>query len=255
MRSFKVLAVAVVALSLVAVAPAAAGVPAHIAGGDAGPLLYPSIVNVRLVRTEAALERAVEFVDTAQVDKAAAQLSVARIQLRKAWTGAKYVIDTAPPPVAADGAVGRSSGGAIPGASPYADQYATGLAVISLQHDVAATAFGLIEGANTALLASLSTTIFTALNGRDTAIAYFHSKDTPAPASTARANGTPVVAGWGSVMPQAIPLLGDELQQINGMQKGTVSLGVGRVLRAAELQDLKTQQTLNQFWPPAPAEG
>jgi hypothetical protein len=255
MRSFKVLAVAVVALSLVAVAPAAAGVPAHIAGGDAGPLLYPSIVNVRLIRTEAALERAVEFVDTAQVDKAVAQLSVARIQLRKAWTGAKYVIDTAPPPVAADGAVGRSSGGAIPGASPYADQYATGVAVISLQHDVAATAFGLIEGANTALLSSLSTTIFAALNGRDIAIAYFHSKDTTAPAGAARANGTPVVIGWGSVMPQAIPLLGDELQQINGMQKGTVSLGVGRVLRSAELQDLKTQQTLNQFWPPAPAEG
>jgi hypothetical protein len=255
MRSFKALAAAVVALGLVTVAPAAAGVPAHIAGGDAGPLLYPSIVNVRLVRTEAALERAVEFVDTAQVDKAVAQLSVARIQLRKAWTGAKYVIDTAPPPVAADGAVGRSSGGAIPGASPYADQYATGLAVISLQHDVAATSFGLIESANTALLSSLSTTIFTALNGRDAAIAYFHSKDTPAPASTARANGTPVVAGWGSVMPQAIPLLADELQQINGMQKGTVSLGVGRVLRAGELQDLKTQQTLNRFWPPAPAEG
>jgi hypothetical protein len=253
MRSFKVLALAVVALCLIAVAPAAAGPPAHIAGGDAGPLLYPSIVNVRLVRTEAALQRAVEFVDTAQADKAIAQLSVARIQLRKAWTGAKYVIDTAPPPVAADGAVGRSSGGAIPGASPYADQYATGLAVISLQHDVAATAFGLIEGANTALLASLSTTIFTALNGRDTAIAYFHSKDTPA--GPARANGTPVVAGWGSVMPQAIPLLGDELQQINGMQKGTVSVGVGKVLRAAELQDLKTQQTLNRFWPPAPADG
>ena len=253
MRSLKVLAAAVAAIGLVAAAPAAAGPPAHIAGGDAGPLLYPSIVNVRLVRTEAALERAVEFVDTAQVDKAVAQLSVARIQLRKAWTGAKYVIDTAPPPVAADGAVGRSSGGAIPGASPYADQYATGLAVISLQHDVAATAFGLIEGANTALLSSLSTTIFAALNGRDTAIAYFHSKDTPA--GPARANGTPIVAGWGSVMPQAIPLLGDELQQINGIQKGTISLGVGRVLRAAELQDLKTQQTLNQFWPPAPAEG
>jgi hypothetical protein len=255
MRSFKVLAAAVAVTGLVAAAPAAAGPPAHIAGGDAGPLLYPSIVNVRLVRTEAALERAVEFVDTAQVDKAVAQLSVARIQLRKAWTGAKYVIDTAPPPVAADGAVGRSSGGAIPGASPYADQYSTGLAVISLQHDVAATAFGLIEGANTALLSSLSTTIFTALNGRDTAIAYFHSKDTPAPASTARASGTPVVAGWGSVMPQTIPLLGDELQQINGMQKATLSLGVGRVLRAVELQDLKTEQTLTQFWPPAPAEG
>jgi hypothetical protein len=253
MRSFKVLATAVAAIGLVAAAPAAAGPPAHIAGGDAGPLLYPSIVNVRLVRTEAALGRAVEFVDTAQAVQAVAQLSVARTQLRRAWIGAKYVIDNAPPPVAADGAVGRSSGAPIAGASPYADQYATALAVLSLQHDVAATAFGLIEGANTALLASLSTTIFTALNGRDTAIAYFHSKDTTAPAGAARTTGAPIAAGWGSVMPQAAPLLDDELQQINGMQTGTISLGVGRVLRAAELQDLKTQRTITQFWPPAPA--
>jgi hypothetical protein len=257
MRSFRVLAAAAVALGLVGVTPAAAAPapPAHIAGGDAGPLLYPSIVNVPLVRTEAALQRAVEFVDTAQADKAVAQLSLARIQLRKAWTGAKYVIDTAPPPVAGDSAVGRASGGAVPGASPYADQYGTALAVISLQHDVAATSIGLSDGANSALLSSLSTTIFTALNARDAAIAYIHSKDTPAPARNARVGGTPVVAGWGSVMPQATSLLADEIQQLKGIEKGPVSAGVGKVLRAAQLQDAKTQRTLNQFWPPAPAEG
>src|SRR5437867_13200238 len=133
MRSFKVLAAVAVA-GLVSAGAAAASVPAHIAGGDAGPPLYPSIVDVRLVRTEAALQRAVEFVDTAQADKAIAQLTIARAQMRKAWTGEKYVIDTAPPPAAPADAVGRAAGGAIPGASPYADQYTTGVGVLSLQH-------------------------------------------------------------------------------------------------------------------------
>jgi len=246
MRSFKVLGPLALALGLITAAPAAAG-------GDAGPPLYPSIVNVRMVRTEAALQRAVEFVDTAQADKAIAQLAIARTQLRKAWSAEKYVIDTAPPPVAGSGSVGRAAG-APPGASPYADQYTTGLGVLSLQHDVASTAIGLSDGANTALLSALSTTIFTALNGRDAAIAYFHSKDTPAaPARSARASGTPVVAGWGSVMPQAAPLLDDEIQQIEGTLKVGVSAGAGKVLRAADAQDIKTQRNINKLWPPAPA--
>jgi hypothetical protein len=253
MRSFKVLGAAAAVLGLLATASASAGVPAHVAGGDAGPPMYPSIVNVRLVRTQAALERAVEYVDTAQADKAVAQLLIARTQLRKAWTGAKYVIDTAPPPVAGDGAVGRSSGAPV-GGSPYADQYATAFAVVSLQHDVAATAIGLADGAKTALLSSLSTTIFTALNARDAAIAYVHSKDTPpAPARNARASGAPIAAGWGSVMPGATFQLDDEMQQIDGLLKGTVSTGAGKVYKAAELQDTKTERTINQYWPPAPA--
>jgi hypothetical protein len=247
MRSFKVLGPLALVLGLITAAPAAAG-------GDAGAPLYPSIVNVRMVRTEAALQRAVEYVDTAQADKAIAQLTIARTQLRKAWTAEKYVIDTAPPPVAGAGSVGRAAGGAIPGASPYADQYTTGLGVLSLQHDVASTAIGLSDGANSALLAALSTTIFAALNGRDTAIAYFHSKDTPAaPAGAARASGTPVVAGWGSVMPQATPLLDDEIQQVEGTLKAGVSAGAGKVLQAADAQDIKTQRNINRLWPPAPA--
>jgi hypothetical protein len=254
MRFVKVLGVAAAALSLVAVTGASAGPPARIAGGDAGPLVYPSIVNVRLVRAEAALERAVEFADTAHPDNAIAQLTVVRIQLRKAWTGAKYVVDTAPPPpVAGDGAVGSASGAPV-GTSPFADQYATALAVVGLQHDVAATVVGLVDGAKTTLLSSLSTTLFAALNARDGAIAYIHSIDTPAPAGSARASGAPIVAGWGSVMPQATSLLDDEIQQLEGTLKAGVSAGSARVLRAAELQDVKTQRTLNQFWPPAPAD-
>jgi hypothetical protein len=249
MRSFKALAAAVAAIGLVAVAPAAAGPPAHIAGSDA-PTLLPSIVNMRVVRVQAALERATEYVDTAQADKAAGQLLVARTQLRKAWEGAKYVVENAPPPVAGDGAVGRA-GGAPVGASPYADQYATAYAVISLQHDVAGTAIALADGANSTLLSSLSTTIFAALNSRDAAIAYAHSKDT-APAGAAR-KSDPVLSPWASAMAPASSLLDDELQQIDGTLKTNKSAGLARVLNAAEAQDLKTQRTLNQFWPPAPA--
>jgi hypothetical protein len=218
------------------------------------PARVPSIVNVRLIRAQAALERAVEFADTAHPNNAIAQLTVVRIQLRKAWTGARYVIETAPPPpVAGDGAVGRASGAPV-GGSPFADQYATAQAVIGLQHDVASTAVGLVDGAKTTLLSSLSTTLFAALNARDAAIAYIHSIDTPAPAGSARASGAPIVAGWGSVMPQVGSLVDDEIQQLEGTLKTGVSTGSARVLRAAELQDVKTQRALNQFWPPAPAD-
>jgi hypothetical protein len=254
MRSFKAIAAIAAVLGLIAAAPAAAAPPAHAAGGDAGTVLYPAIVNVRLVRTEAALQRAVEFADTGQIAQAVAQLTVVRSQMRLAWTGAKYVIDTAPPPVAGDGAVGQASGGAV-GGSPYADQYATALAVFNLQHDVAAMAVGLTDTGGTTLLASLSTTLFAALNGRDTAIAYVHSIDIPAPPADARAAGAPIAGGWASTMPGAGSMLDDEIQQIEGALKGTVSAGVARVLRAAEFQDIKTQRTINQYWPPLPAAG
>ena len=261
MRSFKLVATLVVALGLVTVASAAGsggGPPARIAGGDAGPLLYPSLVNVRLVRGEAALERAVEYADEGQADKAVAALANARLHVRKAWAGAKYLIDNAPAaPPASDGSVGRMSGGALPGASPYASIYDTALAVLSLQHDAASTSMGLIDSAKGTLLSSISTTVFTALNGRDAAIAYIHSKAPPPAAGDGRVGRSSgaVVAGWGTVMPKVVPQLDDEMQQIDGTLAGTVSSGASKVLKAAELQDVKSQKTLNQFWPPAPAEG
>jgi hypothetical protein len=260
MRSFKLIATLVVALGLVTVASAAGsggGPPAHAAGGDAGPLLYPSLVNVRLVRGEAALQRAVEYADEGQADKAVAALANARLHVRKAWTGAKYLIDHAPAaPPAGDGRVGRTSGAPV-GASPYASIYDTALAVLGLQHDAASASFGLIDSAKGTLLSSLSTTVFAALNGRDAAMLYIHSIAPPPVAGdgrVGRSSGAPV-ASWGSVMPQAASQLDDEIQQIDGTLAGTLSAGASRVLKAAELQDVKTQKTLNQFWPPAPADG
>jgi hypothetical protein len=247
MRSFKTIAAVGSMLALIVI-------PSAMAGGDAGPALYPSIVNVPLVRTEAALQRAQEYADTAQVDKALAQLTVARSQMRKAWTGEKYVIATAPPPVAGSGAVSQAAGGAIPGASPYADQYATGLAVFNLQHEVAATAVGLTDTGGAALLAGLSTTLFAALNARDASIAYIKSIDVaPAPAGRAHSAGGLIAAGWGPTMSSVTPMLDDEIQQIEGTLKGTVSVGAGRVLRAADFQAIKAERLVNQYWPPLPA--
>jgi hypothetical protein len=252
MHSFKVLGVLAAAFALITAAPAAAGPRAGAAGGDAGAPLYPSIVNIPMVRGEAALSRAVEYADTAQVPQAVAQLAIARAQLRKAWIGAKYVIDTAPPPPAGDGALGRISGNGG-GGSPYADQYTTALGVFGLFHDVAVTSAGLTDTGGSALLSALSSSIFAALNQRDAAIAYIHSIDKPPPAGDARLAGGAIVGSWGTVMPQVIPQLDDEMQQIDGTLKGTVSSGVGRVLRAAELQDVKSERTVNQYWPPVPA--
>jgi hypothetical protein len=247
MRSFKVLGPLALVLGLITAGAA-------LAGGDAGPPVYPSAVNVRLVRTEAALERAVEYVDTAQPDKAVAQLSIARSQMRKAWTGAKFVIDNAPPPVAGDGAVGHASGAPV-GGSPYADQYATAFAVLSLQHDVVTTAAGLVDQAKSTLLSGLSTTIFAALNSRDSAIAYIKSKDVP-PAGAgrvARSSDAPVDP-WATAMANVPFQLDDELQQMDVVLASISSTsGAAKVLRAAELQDTKTERTVNQYWPPLPA--
>ena len=54
-------------------------------------------------------------------------------------------------------------------------------------------------------------------------------------------------------MPDVATMLDDEIQQIEGTLKGTVSVGAGRVLKAADFQDIKAQRTVNQYWPPLPA--
>jgi hypothetical protein len=112
---------------------------------------------------------------------------------------------------------------------------------------------GLLDSASGTLQASLSSTIFAALNTRDTAIAYIHSKDIPAaPAGLARASGAPI-ASWASTMQAVNPQLDDEMQEVDGMIKAGVSSGVSKVLNAAKAQDLKSEHTINHYWPPLPA--
>ena len=227
-------------------------------GSDAGPPVYPSLVNVRLVRTQALLEDAASAQDKGDTAGAAKALDAARSDLAKAWVGAKYLIDNAPPPApAGDGAYARTSGAPVAGGSPYADQYATTAAVLSLQHEVAVTAMGMIDLASEPLLTSVSKSIFAALNARDVAIAYMKKKDPPPVAGDGRvhagASGAPIAAGWSTIGRAVLPDLDDEQQMIDGIRASVkLSPGRERVLNAVEIQDIKTGKQINKNWAPGP---
>ena len=228
---------------------------ASAAGGDVGAPVYPSLVNVRLVQTQQLLEDATSAQDNGDAAGAVKALTAARSELAKAWAGAKYVIDHAPPPVAGDDAVARSSGAAPAGSSPYADQYVTTGGVLSLQHTVAVTAMGMLANASEPLLTTVSKSLFAALNARDVAIAYMKKKDPPPVAGDGRvhagASGAPIAAGWSTIGQAVLPDLDDEQQMVDGI-RATVKLSPGRtrVLNAVELQDSKSGKTINQYWPP-----
>jgi hypothetical protein len=257
--------VAAGAVAIAAPKPSAKPIPARVvaaapvarsSGGDVTVSLYPSLVNVRLVRAQSLLDDATSAQSRGDATGAAAALTAARPQLAKAWTGAKYVIENAPPPVAGDGALGHSSGGVIAGASPYADQYATAAAVLALQHNVAVTAMGMLDTASEPLLTAVSKTVFAALNARDAAIAYVHAIPAPPPVAAdgsvrAGASGAPIVSGWGSTMQAISPDVDDELQMLDGIRASTtLSPGRKRVLDAVELQNTKTGRKITQLWPP-----
>jgi hypothetical protein len=268
MKSLRRAVPVALAVSVLAAVPAGAaehGAVAHASGTDAPPPVLPASVNTRLVRTQKALDRAVDNADDGQTDKAVTSLYTARLQLKLAWRAAKRKIEHSPatPPVVDDKAnipvrVARKSARAR--AAAVADQYATAVGVLDMQHTVAATAIGMIDMAHGKLRDSLSRTIFLALDQRDAAVAYIHSKDTvppPAPdkGAIARASGAPVGGTWATVMPDIADEVGDEIDQIEGVMELSTTLGAGikRVLQDAELQDVKTQRTITGFWPPLPA--
>jgi hypothetical protein len=254
-----------------------------VAGGDAGPPLYPSFVNVQMVQTETLIAKAATYQDEGDTAKAVVALNAARSHMHKAWLAAKFYIDNAPPPVAGDSAAfivpkakqvtktkpqskvkkkakAHSSGGAVAGASPYADQYATAVAVLTLEHDVAAAALGIMESADATLLPVVNTTLFNALNDRDTAIAYIHSVDVPPAASDGsvkgHSSGGAVAGSWGTVMPGVLPYVDDELSTVDSLRaRLKLSPGRKRMLDDTELQDTKTERTINKYWPPLPADG
>jgi hypothetical protein len=251
-----------IAACAVAAAPAAAkerpAPIAHAAGGSAGPPTYPGLVNNRLIRTQKALDRAIDYADDGDNAKAVSALYTARLQVKLAWRAAKYVIQHAPPPVAGDDLIARASGGA-PAAGTLADQFQTSGAVLDLQHDVAQASIGMIDTAKGTLRDSLSRTLFLALDQRDTAIAYIHSLDVPPPPGddlVAHMSGGAVGGSWASIMPAVGSAAGDEIDQIDGAMdlSSTLGTGVRGVLRDAELQVLKTQKTIDQYWPPLPAD-
>jgi hypothetical protein len=269
-------ALPLLAIGLVAASPAAAksgsddGQNVHASGGGGGVIVYPAIVNRRLLRGEKTLERAGDYADRDMPDKAITALLNARRNMYAAWRGAKYVIDHAPPPPVEAGSIRRggkihmSEKGDI-GGTP-ASPPDTAFVVLDYQHDVATTAFGLIDGAKGNLLAAVNTTIFAALNRRDQAIAYIHTVAPPAPVQSGslrnrnpepvHVSGAPVAATFDTVMPGLVPELDDEIQQIEGQQDGGAVVPKGKsLLDRALLQVTKTERTVNQFWPPVVGDG
>lgn len=252
------LAVGVVALlpAAAVAAPSGKGKAHHprakSAGGDVPPTL-PSIVRVRIDRGTASLARAADYVDRSMPDKAVASLLNARRNMYAAWTGARYFIEHAPPPPATDARVhhrkARASGAPVGAGTVYADPNTTALAVLGYQHTVATSAFGLLDGAKGVLRDSVSTTMFAALNRRDSSIAYIHGLP-PADPDTADPTTT-----FDTLMPGIIPDINDEMIQIEGLVSGgAVTSGEKRILNQADFQVFRTEQTVNAFWPPVPAD-
>jgi hypothetical protein len=154
----------------------------------------------------------------------------------------------------------HKSGAPPADAGGVASIYDTAFAVLSLQHRMATLSTGLVDTAHGTLLSSLSTSLFTALNGRDQAIAYIHSIDTPPPAPPAadarvkaHAADDPAPAGWAAVMPNLVPMLDDEIQQVNGtIAISALRAGPRHVMLDALAQDTAAESRINQFWPPLP---
>jgi len=245
--------------------PRAAGQRAQIAGSDAGPAVLPTAVRVRLKRGENALDRAADYVDRDMPDKAGASLKNARRNMYAAWRSAVYIVENAPPPPPpGDGKAVAHDAGAAPGGAgtAYTTPEETAVAVLGYQHDVVGTSFGLLDGAKGALRDQVSTTLFAALDRRDAAIAYIHSRPVPPPPPgdgkvVAQVAGAPVgTGGFAGLMPGVIPDLDDELLQSRELSRGgALTPGEKRIVLLARDQIGETEDDVNSFWPPVVGDG
>jgi hypothetical protein len=270
MRSLRAAIPLAVAASLVAVSPAAADAKAppkaKTAGSPTVELTYPSIVRVRLGRTERALERATRKIENGKVPEAATTLKVVRRQMAAAWRGAKYVVRTAPPPPPDEdlARVRARTAGDPPTGPVYASPPETAFRVLTLQHDVSSAMVGLIDGSHGTGLDALATTLNLANDRRDQALAYILSVAPPVPpededlarvrARTSQDDDD--VVTFDTVMPNMNPQLDDELQAITGTLLDATDLTAGgrRLLNAANTQITATRAFTNTNWPLLPPE-
>jgi hypothetical protein len=234
------------------VTPAAAtantdGVRAHAAGSDGPPPVLPSIVRKRVNRGEKALERAADYVDRDLPDKAVVSLRNARRNMYAAWRNAVDVVENTPPPPPA----GDDRGRRVPvrkqahASTVFLSPEETAVAVVGFQHDVATSAFDLLDGAKGTLRDAISTTMFASLNRRDRAITYIHNRPVPPPAGE---DGPPTFA---ALMPDVVTDLDDELGQIRGLVRGgALTPGEKKIMGLAKSQILETKDTVSTWWPP-----
>ena len=240
-------------------------VRATASGSDGPPPVLPSIVRTRIARGTTAIERAGDFVDQDLPEKAVTSLLNVRRNMYAAWRNAVDVVENAPPPPppAGDASLPKK----VPvhakarNSAAYLSPEETAVAVLNFQHEVAAAAFGLLDGAKGTLRDGVSTTMFAALNRRDQAIVYIHNRPAPPPPAEdarvhARAAGAPVGGGdFASLMPGIVPDLDDELGQTKGLIRGgALTPGEKRIMGQARAQILEAKDQVNTWWPPLPAD-
>ena len=139
----------------------------------------------------------------------------------------------------------------------------TAVAVLNFQHDVAVASYGLLDGAKGALRDAVSTTMFAALDRRDRAAVYIHSRPVPPPpppdlaraSALAHASDEDAQPSFATLMPAIVPDLDDELSQTKALLRGgALTPGEKRIMGQARAQLLETKAQINTWWPPVPGD-
>lgn len=252
--------------------------------GSGPPPVDPAIVGVPIQRTAAALSNAADAIDAGTGAQAAGPLTASRRYLLRSYSGAKYLIANAPPPVAADASANpqkfrslarsfiraarrgdqrgwitaHASGGAVAGPA-FADAPTAVFDVFTSQYSAATAAAGMSPDTKGDLLAKVKTTLNTAIVLRNRLVKVVHTAAPPAPAAagSVHAHASQAVAGeFDVVMPGVTVLIDDELQQLQAAAADTsVPSDSKAILTSAIAADKQIETLVNQYWPPAPADG
>jgi hypothetical protein len=272
----------------VAAAEAQPAPPVAHAAGSGAAALDPPIVGVPIRRTDAALSSAADAIDAGNGAQASGPLTASRRYLLRSYSGAKYLIANAPPPVAEAGSanprkfirLARSfvraarsgdqrgwikahASGAEGGAGPaFADAPTAVFDVFTSQFNAATAAVGMAPDTKGELLAKVKTTLNTAIVLRNRLVKVVHAAAPPAPAPAAdgrvhaRASGAAPAGGsaFDAVMPGLTVLLDAELQQMQAaVADNSVPSDSKAILTGAIAADKQIETLVNQWWPPAPA--
>jgi hypothetical protein len=248
------------------------------AGGDAPPL-NPSVVNVPILRTQAALDNAAGAIDGGQGATAAGPLRASRRYLIRSYKGAKYLIANQPAPPAEDAAAtsrryvklarrfirasrrgsssawikARSSQFAGP---VFADAATAVFAVFSSQYSAATASVGMLPDVQGNLLNRVKTTMNTAIVLRNRLVKIIAAAAPPAPPEDAkvRAHASQEegeVTTFDLVMPSVSVLLADEIQQMQATAQDTSVPAASRaVLSTAVAADQQIKTQVDTLWPP-----
>jgi hypothetical protein len=269
------------ALPAAAAQASTAGPVAHAAGGDA-PALDPAIVGVPIQRTAAAVSNAADAIDAGDGAGAVGPLTASRRYLLRSYNGAKYLIAHPPPAPAGDGSANRQkfrklarkfirasrhgknlgwvkAQASDDAAGPaFADGVTAVFDVLTSQYSAATAAIGMAPDTTGDLLNKVKTTLNTAIVLRNRLVKVVHAAAPSAPAEDGRvhahaSDGPPT---FDVVMPGLIVLLDDELQQMQAAAAdNSVPSDSKAILTKAIAADQQIESLVNQYWPPAPAEG